>query len=391
MASAANILLVDDHEVNLELLEAYLELSGIPMQIYKAYTCAEAYTCIEQVSLDLILLDVMLPDGSGYDVCRHLKGFHLYQNIPVIILTALHDKQSMLEGLKAGADEFLTKPVDSHELVLRVKNLLKMKAIANDLDNRYRQLHNELVIATELQKSFLPREVPVYAGVDVQVLYKPSSFIGGDFYDFLPIDAQHFGVLLCDVKGHGVASAMITATIKFQLHDLNGYYREPAALLTQLNQRLEQFFSSTANDYFVTAFYGVLNLATRNFCYASAGHNAPCLSDWNGITFLENEQGLPLGILPQSEYDQQQVTLQPGQQLFLYTDGIFELELQGRRAKSCSSLQDLFGSQESITLEHILQLQREICQYAAKQQIADDINYITIRIDEEETSCVKSL
>ena len=127
MARAANILLVDDHEVNLELLEAYLELSGIPMNIYKAYTCAEAYKCIEQVSLDLILLDVMLPDGSGYDVCRHLKGFRLYQNIPVIILTALNDKQSMLEGLKAGADEFLTKPVDSHELVLRVKNLLKMK------------------------------------------------------------------------------------------------------------------------------------------------------------------------------------------------------------------------------------------------------------------------
>ena len=82
---------------------AYLELSGIPMNIYKAYTCAEAYMCIEQVGLDLILLDVMLPDGSGYDVCRHLKGFRLYQNIPVIILTALNDKQSMLEGLKAGA------------------------------------------------------------------------------------------------------------------------------------------------------------------------------------------------------------------------------------------------------------------------------------------------
>ena len=390
MARAANILLVDDHEVNLELLEAYLELSGIPMNIYKAYTCAEAYMCIEQVGLDLILLDVMLPDGSGYDVCRHLKGFRLYQNIPVIILTALNDKQSMLEGLKAGADEFLTKPVDSHELVLRVKNLLKMKTIANDLDERYRQLHNELAIATELQKSFLPQKVPVYAGLDITVLYKPSSFIGGDFYDFLPIDAQHLGVLICDVKGHGVASAMITATIKFQLHDLEGYYREPAALLTQLNKRLEQFFSSTANDYFVTAFYGVLDMETWNFCYSSAGHNSPCLSDWAEVSFLENEQGLPLGVFSQTAYDQQQVTLRPGQQLFLYTDGIFELELQGRAARSCSSLQDLFAEQEDITLKNILQLQRQIEQYAASQQIADDINYITIRIDEEEASCVKS-
>ena len=116
-------------------------------------TITPPFTC-------LLYTSVMLPDGSGYDVCRHLKGFRLYQNIPVIILTALNDKQSMLEGLKAGADEFLTKPVDSHELVLRVKNLLKMKTIANDLDERYRQLHNELAIATELQKSFLPQKVP---------------------------------------------------------------------------------------------------------------------------------------------------------------------------------------------------------------------------------------
>ena len=313
MASKANILLVDDYEVNLELLEAYLELSGIPMNIYKAYTVAEAYAQIEQRSLDLILLDVMLPDGSGYDVCRHLKGFRLYQNIPVIILTALNDKRSMLEGLKAGADEFLTKPVDSHELILRVKNLLKMKTIANDLDARYSQLHRELVIATELQKSFLPRTVPEYDGLQIEVLYKPSSFIGGDFYDFLQIDGQHLGVLICDVKGHGVASAMITATIKFQLYDLKRQYLYPELLLEQLNNRLEQFFSSTANDYFVTAFYGVLDLERRTFRYSNAGHSNPCLCRQEEIVLLENEQGLPLGILSGTGYDRQEITLQPGE------------------------------------------------------------------------------
>ena len=178
MAAPANVLLVDDYEVNLELLEAYLELSDIPVTIYKAYNGAQAYAYIEQKNLDLILLDVMLPDVSGYDICRHLKGFRMYQNIPVIMITALNDKESMLKGLKAGADEFLTKPVDRHELILRVRNLLKMKTIANDLDYRYSQLHKELVIATELQKSFLPQVVPQYDKLDIEVLYKPSSFIG---------------------------------------------------------------------------------------------------------------------------------------------------------------------------------------------------------------------
>lgn len=385
MSGKVNILLVDDYEVNLELLEAYLELSGIPMNIYKAYTVAEAYAQIEQRSLDLILLDVMLPDGSGYDVCRHLKGFRLYQNIPVIILTALNDKQSMLEGLQAGADEFLTKPVDSHELILRVKNLLKMKTIANDLDARYRQLHRELVIATELQKSFLPRVAPEYEGVQIEVLYKPSSFIGGDFYDFLQIDKTHLGILICDVKGHGVASAMITATIKFQLYDLKRQAPYPELLLEQLNDRLEQFFSSTANDYFVTAFYGVLDLEQRTLSYSNAGQSMPCLCRSAELIMLENEQGLPLGILPGTVYDRQQIRLQAGEELFLYTDGIFELELRQKPPKSCSSLPELFAGEDGpVGLQQLHALQREIRQYTWKHQIADDINYIAVRFEEQE-------
>ncbi|MBR4944970.1 MAG: SpoIIE family protein phosphatase [Peptococcaceae bacterium] len=385
MARNPNVLLVDDYEVNLELLEAYLDLSGIPMNLYKASNCAEAYDWIQKVSLDLILLDVMLPDGSGYDVCKNLKAVQQYRGIPVIILTALNDKQSMLEGLKAGADEFLTKPVDSHELILRVKNLLKMKEIANDLDDRYSQLHRELVIATELQKSFLPRSVPKYDNVDIEVLYKPSSYIGGDFYDFIRIDENHLGVLICDVKGHGVASAMITATIKFQLNDLKQYYLEPDKLLEQLNNRLELFFSSTGNDYFVTAVYGVLHLDDVTFCYSNAGHSYPCLCSRDGLTLLENQQGLPLGILPGMGYDQQSVTLTRGQELFLYTDGIYEIELRGKAARSCSSLTEFFeGEEEQPDIRQIHELQEEIYRYTATHQIADDINYIAIRLNEQE-------
>ena len=92
MAKKANIRLVDDYEVNIDLLEAYLELSDIPVNIYKAYNGAQAYAYIEQQSLDMILLDVMLPDASGYDICRHLKNIRMYQNIPVIMITALNDK-----------------------------------------------------------------------------------------------------------------------------------------------------------------------------------------------------------------------------------------------------------------------------------------------------------
>lgn len=380
MARKSNILLVDDYEVNLDLLEAYLELSGIPMQLYKARSGAEAYALIEQYTLDLILLDVMLPDTSGYEICHTIKENKLYQNIPVIMITALHDKQNMLQGLRAGADEFLTKPVDSHELILRVKNLLKMKSIANELDEKYMQLHQELMIATELQKSFLPHGAPQYDGLQIDVLYKPSSFIGGDFYDFIEIDSTHLGVFICDVKGHGVASAMITATIKFQIYELTHHYLNPSAFLAQLNHRLEQFFRRTENDYFVTAFYGVLDIEKREFCFSNAGHSAPALGSGDALTILENEDGLPLGILPDVLYDRQWIALRPGGELFLYTDGIFELPLRGKAVRTCSSIQDIFDGESSVTVLQLRQLKEEIVSFVATEQVADDINYISIAL-----------
>lgn len=378
MARRPNVLLVDDYEANLDLLEAYLELSGIPMQLYKARNGAEAYAMIKQYTFDLILLDVMLPDISGYEICRSVKEHKLYQNIPVIMLTALHDKQNMLQGLQSGADEFLTKPVDSHELVLRVKNLLKMKSISNELDDKYMQLHQELMIATELQKSFLPHKIPQYDGVQIDVLYKPSSFIGGDFYDFIAIDSTHLGVLICDVKGHGVASAMITATIKFQIYDFKHQYLHPSAFLAQLNNRLEQFFRGTENDYFVTAFYGVLDTEKQSFTFSNAGHSTPVLCGSTALQVLDNEHGLPLGILPDLCYDQKQVDLHVGEELFLYTDGIFELPLHGHAARTYSSIQDVFADEEQATKVQLQQLKDEILSFVTTEQVADDINYISI-------------
>lgn len=376
----AQILLVDDYEVNLELLEAYLTLCEIPMHLYKACNGAEAYEVIEHHDLDMILLDVMLPDTTGFDICKHLKDTSRYATIPVIIITALNDKESMLKGLAAGADEFLTKPVDKYELMMRVKNLLRLRSITNDLNARYRQLHKELLLATELQKSFLPKQLPSKENLCFDVLYKPSSFIGGDFYHFFEIDANRLGILICDVKGHGVASAMITATVKFQLGSLQEDYGAPEKLLRKLNERLFAFFSNTENDFFMTAFYGVLDIHEKTFRYSNAGHSEPYRCDANGLEPLQNEMGFPLGIFSDAVFDLQTIQLYAGDMLFLYTDGIFELALHHKEAKSCASLLEFFQDEENVTIEQIEMLKQEIRDYTEQHQITDDVNYIAVRL-----------
>jgi sigma-B regulation protein RsbU (phosphoserine phosphatase) len=173
---------------------------------------------------------------------------------------------------------------------------------------------------------------------------------------------------------------MITATIKFQIYDLKKQYLEPGLFLEQLNNRLEQFFRGTENDYFVTAFYGVLDLEQRTFLYSNAGHSAPGLYTGNRLELLDNDHGLPLGILPDMPYDQKQVQLNIGDELFLYTDGIFELALLGKEAKTCSSIHELFDTDAPVTILQLRQLKEEILTWVSKEQIADDINYISIEL-----------
>ncbi len=149
-----HVLLVDDYEINLELLETYLLRSRLPIKIYKALNGRQALHIAETQALDLILLDVMLPDMNGYDICKQLKNDPHYQAIPIVMITALSDKDSLFEGLQSGADEFLTKPVDGHELKIRVRNLLKLRRLTTDLLARNQELEKELLLASTLQKTF---------------------------------------------------------------------------------------------------------------------------------------------------------------------------------------------------------------------------------------------
>lgn len=383
---AYQILLVDDYEINLELLETYLLRSKLPLNIYKALNGRQAFHIIEQHSLDLILLDVMLPDMNGYDICKQLKNSAAYQTIPIIMITALSDKDSLFEGLQSGADEFLTKPVDGHELNIRVRNLLKLRQLTTDLSLRNQQLEQELHLARTLQQTFLPATLPDIPGYNIEVLYKPSVYIGGDFYDFLPIDQQRWGVFIADVKGHGVASAMITATMKDHLYQLNHLWNDPPELMGTLNKHLNKFFVNINNDFFITAFYVIVNSSEHTLLYSNAGHCPPCLfSDYQPLN-LDSQFGFPLGTFPEGEYDLQQLSFPIGAELFLYTDGIFELPLFGEPHRHSLSLSDIL-EWKTCELESLSTIKQEIqAAIVSNHSLPDDINYIAIKRYKEESS-----
>jgi sigma-B regulation protein RsbU (phosphoserine phosphatase) len=183
-------------------------------------------------------------------------------------------------------------------------------------------LDGELRTVGEIQRSLLPAELPVIPGFEMSAYYQTSARAGGDYYDFFPLEGDRWGLFIADVSGHGTPAAVLMAITHAIAHSQPGKHTPPARLLRYLNSRLSCFY--TRNGTFVTAFYGVLDPATRTLSYASAGHNPPRLVRGGHVESIAGAGSLPLGIEDDQEYGEASVSLCGGDLLLLYTDGITE-------------------------------------------------------------------
>jgi len=199
----------------------------------------------------------------------------------------------------------------THNLVLR-----------NQLADALAALDRELQAVGEIQRSLLPETLPPIPGFEVATYYNTSARAGGDYYDFFPLDGGGWGLFIADVSGHGTPAAVLMAITHAVAHAHPGTHAPPAALLRHLNDRLSRAY--TRGGTFVTAFYAVLDPASRTLAYARAGHNPPRLVRGGRVLPLAAAGGLPMGILEGQPYDQAAVTLEAGDLLLLYTDGITE-------------------------------------------------------------------
>lgn len=209
--------------------------------------------------------------------------------------------------------------------------------LRNELSAALAALNQELEIVGDIQRSLLPREVPRLPGFELATFYQTSARAGGDYYDFFPLDAGHWGLFIADVAGHGTPAAVLMAITHAIAHAQPGTHTPPSVLLGYLNDQLVR--SYTREGSFVTAFYATLDPLARMLTYARAGHNPPRLVRGGCVLSLDQQGALPLGILEQQAYGQATVRLEPGDLLLLYTDGITEA-MAPRRA--CGS-RELFG------------------------------------------------
>ncbi len=313
------ILIVDDTPINIGVI------SGALKDIYKTKVATNGEKALAiaggEEKPDLILLDVMMPGMDGYEVCRRLKADPNTQNIPVIFLTGQTGTEDETRGFEVGAVDYIHKPFSEAVVKARVRTHLMLRDAHEQIAQQLVEINNELEMARLIQLSILPRETPQLQGLDIVARYMPMTSVAGDFYDFIIVDDKHVGILMADVSGHGLPSALIASMLQVALTAQAAHASDPARVLAGLNRALCGKFERN----FVTAAYVYVDMEKKQLTYAGAGH--PPLLFWSksaGKVSEVLENGIVLGMVEEAEYASLQLPIAAGDRGVLYTDGIPE-------------------------------------------------------------------
>ncbi|MBT8366465.1 MAG: response regulator, partial [Deltaproteobacteria bacterium] len=232
--SQCRVLLVDDVKDNITILIETLKneyLLGFALNGLDALKYAKVK------SPDLILLDIMMPDMDGYEVCRRLKADPDTRDIPVLFITALDEIQNKTNAFAVGAVDYITKPFELAEIKARVKTHLTLKLASQALAAQRDRLQQSLDLAMEVQQSLLPKENPRFAGLDIAGKSVYCDETGGDYYDFLDLGKEKIGIIVGDVSGHGIQSALLMTTVRGSLRQRILKPDSLAIMISDLNRQ----------------------------------------------------------------------------------------------------------------------------------------------------------
>lgn len=317
-------------------------------EVEEASEGLEGFSRIKEAGIQVVVCDWMMPGMSGPELCQAIREADLGHYVYVILLTGRSDKADLLEGLNAGADDFLSKPFDAQVLQARLRvgeRILgleqrlaeqnrELRDSRNRLERAYRQIQTDIAAAAHIQVQMLPTTDRVLSPFRAEWLFLPAAQLSGDSFNFFELTADMIGFYLLDVVGHGIPSALLSTSLSRSLTPAGAGacataradFLDPARFLANLTRQLSDPDGDIEN--FATIVYGTLDRRTGEVTIALGGHPRPMILHADGgIDYLELG-GLPVGMFPDADYESQVVHLAPGDRLILYSDGITECRNQ---------------------------------------------------------------
>lgn len=352
MNAPIKVLLVEDNPGDARLIQEMLaDAANARFTLVHADRLSAALETLADAEVDVVLLDLSLPDSHGLDTFAKVQA--AAAALPIIVFTGLDDEELGTRTVHGGAQDYLVKgQVDSNLLVRSMRYAIERKkvqkqlaAYTEQLQEKNAEMESELRMAREIQQAFLPQHYPTLprgAQPRASALrfchhYQPTATLAGDFFDIIDVSDTQAGVFICDVMGHGVRAALVTAFLRGLVEELKPVAADPGRFLTEIDRSFLAILKRSDTFMFASAFYVVADLAAGQLLYANAGHPEPmhvCRS--RGIVKrLEEDGDKPqpaLGLVEEFVHVTHRCPLETQDLVLLFTDGVFEvMDPEGRQ------------------------------------------------------------
>ncbi len=381
--SRAQILVVDDDAISRKILAQLLASAGHDCR--ECEDGAKALQLIHAKPPSLLLLDFDMPGLNGAEVLRRLRSDAdpAVAQIPTIMLTGHGSEESEVSCLQAGADDFVTKPINAAVLRARIETQLRLRSMRRQLERQNdeleewrRNLERDLAAARLTQQSLIPQKPPPLPGWQVATCYRPVIQVGGDIYGWLPMKDSRILFWIADGTGHGAAAALLTTLAKLLFHYGSVEHDAPATVMERVNSDFRSIFGARS---FMTAMCVALDPASGHASVVGAGHPPLLVIRDNGATESIASIAPPLGLIERPEFTETVIGFEAGDAFLLYTDGLFGSAKDERRRLTPQRLEKMLDHSAPSAEALLKGILTQVAPDNAGDALPDDLAALAVR------------
>lgn len=376
--------------------------------VYYTKSIDEAIHAIQFISPDLILLNGFGLPGHVDDVCLRIRNAptNAVRNLPLIYIQPVNGKIPSQGEKIAGVDDCFLFPMiaenpsssttdnaelnsiiglSNNHLLSLLRGHIRIRILETSVEESQRQLSRaqrvmdrELGEAAKMQRSFLPNAFPEHPELELAAVYQPSIKVGGDYYDVIRVDENHWGLVIADIAGHGSAAAVVMALTQMVVKEFGKGITSPQDALFAFNDKLNANLSS---DHYVTMFYGILDLRNMELVYSHAGHIPLMLykASAKEIFELKTEPSFPLRTFEMESYEERSTILEPGDKVLFFTDGVIDIQNTHNEFFGSDRLRDVFLNTQPASVKVLVQKIFETTEkYRGPRERLDDFTLMAL-------------